>query len=410
MKTIKKGAAAIVSAFLLLPCFSSCHLHQWESEIITEANCEENGEELLTCSICGKQKTKTIAAFGKHEYEAEVIEATCNTMGMTLYTCTKCGYTWEDDYVLFTHDFEENGVCTKCGGVKEGTEGLTYELRGGFYAVSAYTGTEKDVVIPVEHDGVAVLYIGENAFAYNKNIESVEIPSCVRGVENAAFRSCTSLKEVKGAEGLYYIQHRVFYGCSALTGISFGEDLYSIGDQAFVGCSALTEVTVPDTVTYLGDEAFSKCTSLTKATIGDGVPALFSKAFYLCTALKEVTVGSSCASIGEMAFFGCTNLTKVTLSEGVTSLGFLSFGECESLTSLVLPSTVTWISARAFNGCTLLSSLTFRDSADWLVYEDAQGEGEEVDLSDASAAAYLLRASRADCLFAKKESEEETDN
>ena len=61
------------------------------TEVTQEATCTDEGTELWTCTLCGKEKTETIAKID-HVFDEGVIkkEATCTEAGEILYTCTMC--------------------------------------------------------------------------------------------------------------------------------------------------------------------------------------------------------------------------------------------------------------------------------------------------------------------------------
>ena len=64
-----------------------------------------------------------------------------------------------------------------------------------YSTLTGYLGSEKDVIIPKEVNGVKLLKIDSYAFAY-QGITSVEIPDTVTRIEAAAFYS-NSLSTVK---------------------------------------------------------------------------------------------------------------------------------------------------------------------------------------------------------------------
>lgn len=149
-------------------------LHKFTEKITKAATCNATGEKTSTCSICGKVKTEAIAKDannhvggteiknavaatctkeGKsgdtvckgcgavltkststpktaHDYASVVTAPTCTEGGFTTFTCTVCGDSYTGDKVqALGHDYNENGVCTRCGyvsivtiGFKEGSK------------------------------------------------------------------------------------------------------------------------------------------------------------------------------------------------------------------------------------------------------------------------------------------------
>ena len=239
--------------------------------------------------------------------------------------------------------------------------------------ITGYTGTDTDVVIP-SMIGYKVTAIGDNAFAFNKNIEAVTIP-----------------------EGVTSIGYEAFY-CSSLTSIIIPDSVTNIGDSAFEYCESLTSITIPDSVTSIGSGAFSFCTSLVSIAIPDSVTSIGGFAFYWCPSLTSITIPDSVASIGGFAFYGCTSLTSIIIPDSVTSIGNSVFYGCTSLISIsvdtgnayyasldgvlfnkgktrliqypagkkatayTIPDGVTTISGDAFTHCSLLTSVTIPES------------------------------------------------
>lgn len=137
-------------------------------------------------------------------------------------------------------------------------------------------------------------------YYYNgQELTDLRIPSSVTSIGNNAFAYCRDLKNMTLPSGVT-----------------------SIGGHAFKCCSSLTSVTLPSSLTSIGYEAFEMCgfktlilpSSLTE--IGQG-------AFANCIRLKSLTLSPSLTSIGIRAFNGCANLRTLTIPSGLTSIDSL---------------------------------------------------------------------------------------
>lgn len=172
----------------------------------------------------------------------------------------------------------------------------------------ALTGTadyfEPDVVIPE-----GVVYIGEEAF-YEKDINSVYIPSTVEVIEARAF------------------------GNSELKSVDFEDatNLISIGHSAFHSCD-IKYVYLPDSVNFIGGSAFAM-TSLIKIKIGSAIKSIGFLAFGDCSELKEIQIEESIdgLTINNIAFKGCNNLRTVYLPENIKSIAENAFSGCSGIT------------------------------------------------------------------------------
>ena len=101
--------------------------------------------------------------------------------------------------------------------------------------------------------GEGVTAIGAGAF-YGTGITSIRIPASVKTIKGGnfgAFEGCGSLATVEFSEGLLEIGHAAFRNCTSLREITLPSTLVLInGDGndggAFYGCTSLTTVIVPE--------------------------------------------------------------------------------------------------------------------------------------------------------------------
>ena len=114
------------------------------------------------------------------------------------------------------------------------SEGYTFDKSTG--TITKYSGSETEVKIPSEIDGVTVTGIGAEAFMSCQKIKSIVIPDTVKTIGEYAF-----------------------HGCLSLSGITLGKSVESIGERAFNNCKGLTSIVIPDSVTSIGDDCFYEC-------------------------------------------------------------------------------------------------------------------------------------------------------
>ena len=181
-------------------------------------------------------------------------------------------------------------------GVVEGD--FIFGIKNGEYRLCIYIGNDKSLTLPYKYKE-GNYAIGDIAFAYCKNIESIIIPDCVTSIEDEAFK-----------------------GCSGLTSITIPNSVTSIGDYAFQYCSSLTSIEIPNSITSIESGAFSGCNALTNITIPNSVTSIGGSAFFYCRDLTSVTIGNSVTSIGNCAFKDCTGLASIyLLGETPSSIG-----------------------------------------------------------------------------------------
>lgn len=156
---------------------------------------------------------------------------------------------------------------------------FTYNAANGGVTITGCSGNESRIVIPDSIDGLPVIGIAPNAFAYSDLLTSVSIPGSVTRIGVGAFRECNSLSSV-----------------------SLHAGLRSIGETAFLGCDSLVKVEIPAGVESIGAYAFAYCGSLQEVTIGEGLTVIRYGTFYQCPSLQYVSLPDSIQDIGENAF------------------------------------------------------------------------------------------------------------
>ena len=232
--------------------------------------------------------------------------------------------------------------------------------------------------IPAVRNGIAVVEIGENAFAGFTGITNLVIPDSVKVIEDKAF-----------------------YGCSSIKSLTLPKNLTSIGDSAFANCSALESVTLPDKLTELPDNVFRRCDHLQSIELSDTIAKIGEYAFYECTSLEKIKLPSALTEIGDMAFGEMLSLTEIDASgcaaftekegvltssdskdiycavstiegdfyvpDGTVTIKPGAFSAAAGIKNLYLPSTLTDIGYGAFSCkftgemgyCSLLSKIDF---------------------------------------------------
>lgn len=83
--------------------------HDWvDKELISSADCENDGSMNKCCSICGEERIFILPAEGHSYGEWETIEkATCSSKGEKRKTCYNCGYEITEEIKRTAHDYGE---------------------------------------------------------------------------------------------------------------------------------------------------------------------------------------------------------------------------------------------------------------------------------------------------------------
>ncbi len=156
-----------------------------------------------------------------------------------------------------------------------------YSENNGSITIDKYYGTEKNLVIPAEIDGVPVTAVGASAFAGNTDIVTLTIPSGIKKIGMRAFSNCDNLEEVVIVEGVEIIENDAFNDCASLEKINVPKSVKEIGNCAFANCPKLVSVTISEGSKMLGTNMFFNCDSLEKVILPDSVELISVGAFVI---------------------------------------------------------------------------------------------------------------------------------
>jgi hypothetical protein len=240
-----------------------------------------------------------------------------------------------------------------------------YLTGNGAVTITAYTGSEINVTIPFQINGLPVTAIGDSAFRASRSLTvnipdtitsigdltffysaltNIAIPSSVTNIGSSAFGSCFGLRAIivdadnssySSANGVLFNKNQtalIQCPCGKTGSYTVPDSTTYIGDSAFADCF-LTSVTIGSSVTNIGDSAFSGC-DLQNFMIPDRVLNIGFSAFAYCSGLTNVTIGNSVTNIGDSAFYSCYDLTNVAIPDSVLRIGNQSFEACFSLAAI----------------------------------------------------------------------------
>lgn len=132
----------------------------------------------------------------------------------------------------------------------------SYELLdNGTASLVGYNGSDTQISIPNELNGVIVSEIEEEAFSGNNKLESVALGSEIKYLKSGAFSGCTNLKSVKVNEELIDIGDECFKDCESLTEFYIPSKTAFLGKDAFLNCTKMSEIELPNTLMQIGDHA-----------------------------------------------------------------------------------------------------------------------------------------------------------
>lgn len=219
-----------------------------------------------------------------HVHDFKVIEdvkATCTEAGYKVSKC-ECGEETKEDFAALGHKFVNN-VCSGCD-----EREFNISISGDEVTVlGCHASLSGDVKIPETISGYKVTAIGEKAFADNKKIEKLTIPSGVKKIGKLSFAGSTIVVEVAGENTEFLTDNGILYNktkleiiyCPASKAVAetvIPAGVTVIGAGAFYGASVIESVKLPDSIVTIGEDAFAGCTGI-KKVVFDGTKTQWSK-------------------------------------------------------------------------------------------------------------------------------------
>ena len=220
------------------------------------------------------------------------------------------------DGVLIKYDGNEEFVIRDGVLIKYNGNGGNVVIPDGITAISADAFQKTDITGVQIPDGVQV--IGERAFAFCDNLETVKFPSTLISIESGAFSGDKDLTQISIPEGVQTIGASVFASCDNLQKVELPESLLSIGYQCFEMCESLEEISIPDSVTALSDRAFSECVNLKKVDLPESMYLFPGQIFSHCENIEEIVIPNGPRAMGRPYMDECYKLKSITIPPSVT--------------------------------------------------------------------------------------------
>lgn len=247
-----------------------------------------------------------------------------------------------------------------------------YSISGGEVAITRYTGTAVDVVVPAFIEGLPVTSLADgtttNYVFKDKSVVSVHLPDSVKKIGANAFYHRYSLKTIHLGTGIEEIGYQAFLFCTQLESIDLGQKLKKIDEYAFSYTQKVTSMSFPATLETLELNAIQTAQGLASLVVSpantffsslDGV--LFNKDQTDLLLYPRARTGASyvvpdgTTVINASAFFQ-SQLSAIQLPDSLQEIGFGAFWGSR-LTEITIPSSVSLLSSQLFRDCTLLKTV-----------------------------------------------------
>ena len=194
----------------------------------------------------------------------------------------------------------------------------------------------------------------------NTNITSVQFPSTLEEIGNAAFMDCTSLvMEISFPESVKIIGQQAFCQSAINGNLALPHNLESVGESAFYGCYGLTgSLVIPDKLEVIPRSAFGACGFTGSLTLPKRLVEIEEWAFGYTSFKGELNIPESVTVIGGYAFCNTLFNGTLVLPSELISLGDGVFHSCWRLSGVVeIPENIISVPYQLFDCCTGLEGV-----------------------------------------------------
>ena len=174
-------------------------------------------------------------------------------------------------------------------------------------------------------------------FLFDPSLGLLEVLPGSTNIPEGSFKQRDDIQMVIFPDDLDTIDSNAFAYCRNLKTLNLPDSLSSIGKEAFFANFSLESLVIPDSVVSIGDYAFQYGRSLQSVHIGDAVTSIGKRTFSNAWVLSDLKLGDSLTTIGEKAFYRNPQLIDVTIPDSVTRIGNEAFAGT-GITSVVLPN------------------------------------------------------------------------
>jgi hypothetical protein len=194
--------------------------------------------------------------------------------------------------------------------------------------ITAYIGTNTDVVIPTIINNYPVICFGET-FSGNEIITSIIIKFGIAHIYENAFKDCISLEK-----------------------IIIPNSVTSIGSRAFWGCISLEEIVIPESVTNMGTSVFAFASTAWLDPYADGIIYIGTIAYSYKGELPEdgtIIFENGTTEIADFFINENENLVSIIMPDSVTNINWYAFAWNPSLEYIIFSNNLNRISPSALH-------------------------------------------------------------
>lgn len=222
-----------------------------------------------------------------------------------------------------------------------------YSIENGGVTITKYVGAQvAAVVVPETIEGKPVVKIGERAFYYTLKMgATVTLPESLREIGAYGFAACGP-KQIILPSKLEVIGEFAFNWCDQLESITVPASVKTLGNRAFYNCRSMKSATILAQIDVLEEAVFADCRKMEKVILPDSIKSIGGGCFLRNYPLASINMPAALETIDQEAFMYCCSLPDIVLPPKLRSIGTYAFCCNENMKRIYLPPSLSSISAK----------------------------------------------------------------
>lgn len=221
-----------------------------------------------------------------------------------------------------TFDLEEYQNPVKLAKDQQHRDGFSYSVYVDHITINGYTGTETDVVVPQEIDGIPVTVVTGQ---FVPSVKHVTLPEGLKHLSLSSFAFCAELNWLDLPASLESLSPAEPYTESYVNLRLAGDNPYLTMEDGVLFDRAMKTLihfprertgryTLPDSVQVIDTYAFCSC-NVQEVILPEGLLEIRSGAFYNCQQLEKLSLSKSLVTLNRESLLFCQGLQSVEVPE-----------------------------------------------------------------------------------------------
>ena len=233
----------------------------------------------------------------------------------------------------------EEYAFSKCETLKKavwsaGLKRIENGLFWGCYQLKKITGIEN------------VVEIGKSAFQDCGTLSQFKFPILLESIGDGAFLGCRALEGLKlPQEKLSVIGEYAFALCDSIETAEIPSNVKRLEEYVFSFCHKLRKITLHEGIVHIGIGSFQEDVCLEEIVLPKSLEEINVYAFYGCTKLKEIEIPENVKRLSGGCFGNNSSLKKAILPRNLHTIDIGAFAGCDNLQELELPGDITYLGA-----------------------------------------------------------------